>query len=149
MLRGIIKRRASTAIGSTRYETATNSICPKGWHLPQGPNGTNGSEFETMLKVAGIANLNNTDNGSGSAVNVGYIGGNLSSTDMENSPYYFARSGNVNDTTLDGLTSNGYYWSGSVVSSSNAFYLNYYSSGLYPAYQYRRNYGRSLRCVAR
>ena len=120
-----------------------------GWRLPQGPNGTNGSEFETMFKIAGIANPNNTDNGSGSAVNVGYIGGSLSGTDMEKSPYYFARSGHVSGTTLGNFTSRGGYWSGSVVSSSNAFYLNYYSSGLYPAYQYRRNYGRSLRCVAR
>ena len=82
----LIKKRASSAIGSTRYETATNSICPKGWRLPQGPNGTNGSEFETMLKVAGIANSNNTDNGSGSSVNVGYTGGSLSGTDMEKTP---------------------------------------------------------------
>ena len=102
-----------------------------------------------MLKVAGIANSNNTDNGSGSPVNVGYIGGSLSGTDMEKSPYYFARSGLVDGTTLNYFTSDGYYWSGSVVSSSNAFYLDYYSSGLYPAYQNYRSGGWSLRCVAR
>ena len=102
-----------------------------------------------MLKVAGIANPNNTDNGSGSEVNVGYIGGSLSGTDMEKSPYYFARSGNVGDTTLSNFTSYGLYWSGSVVSSSIAFSLYYYSSGLYPARQDDRVVGRSLRCVAR
>ena len=103
-----------------------------------------------MLKLAGIANSNNTDNGSGSTVNVGYIGGSdLSNTDMEKSPYYFARSGAVLGATLDYFTSVGNYWSGSVVSSSNAFYLSYNSSELYPAYQGNRYYGRSLRCVAR
>ena len=111
---------------------------------------TNGSEFETMLKLAGIANPNNTDNGSGSAVDVGYIGGSdLSSTDMEKSPYYFVRPGLVNGTTLYDFTSGGRYWSGSVVSSSNAFILSYYSSGLYAADQRNRDGGRSLRCVAR
>ena len=103
-----------------------------------------------MLKAAGIANPNNTDNGSDSAVDVGYIGGgDLSSTNMEKSPYYFARSGNIYDTTLYYFTLDGYYWSGSVVSSSYAFYLHYYSSVLYPADQYRRYSGWSLRCVAR
>ena len=103
-----------------------------------------------MLKLAGIANPNNTDNGSGSAVNVGYIGGSdLSSTDMEKSPYYFARSGGVYNTSLYAFTSSGSYWSGSVVSSSNAFNLYYYSSELYPADQSNRDRGWSLRCVAR
>ena len=103
-----------------------------------------------MLKLAGIANPNNTDNGSGSAVNVGYIGGSdLSNTDMEKSPYYFARSGYVYGTTLDFFTSDGYYWSGSVVAGSDAFGLDYLSSGLYPAYQNYRYSGWSLRCVAR
>ena len=102
-----------------------------------------------MLKVAGIANPNNTDNGSGDAVNVGYIGGSLSGTDMEKSPYYFARSGYVDGTTLYGFTSRGAYWSGSVVSSSDAFNLYYYLSELYPANQSGRNGGWSLRCVAR
>ncbi len=61
---------------------------------------------------------------------------------------YFARSGNVNGTTLYNFTGNGNYWSSSVVSSSNAFNLNYNSSELYPANQNNRNNGRSLRCVA-
>ena len=103
-----------------------------------------------MLKVAGIANPNNTDNGSGSSgVNVGYTGGSLSGTDMEKTPHYFIRSGYVYGATLDFFTSSGYYWSGSVVSSSNAINLNYNSSELYPANQNNRNNGRSLRCVAR
>ena len=103
-----------------------------------------------MLKLAGIANPYNTDNGSGSAVNVGYIGGNdLPNTDMEKSPYYFARSGLVRGTTLYNFTSRGLYWSGSVVSSTRAVYLRYSSSGLYPASQDGRSLGWSLRCVAR
>ncbi|MBR2803330.1 hypothetical protein IKE19_02040 [Candidatus Saccharibacteria bacterium] len=61
----------------------------------------------------------------------------------------FARSGNVNDSTLYNFTNNANYWSSSTVSSSNAYNLNYNSSELYPANQNNRNNGFSLRCVAR
>ena len=61
----------------------------------------------------------------------------------------FARSGNVNDSTLYAFPYYAYYWSSSTVSSSNAYTLSYSSSGLYPASQLSRYYGFSLRCVAR
>jgi uncharacterized protein (TIGR02145 family) len=131
---------------TTKYATAANSVCPAGWRLPAGPDGTNGSTFNTLLSAANIAN--GTDNGSGSsAVNVGYKSGGFNK--IESSPYYFARPGFVNGTTLYSFASLGHYWSGSAVSGSNAFNLYYSSSGLYPANQSNRNGGRSLRCVAR
>ncbi|MBR3052041.1 hypothetical protein IKG60_00260, partial [Candidatus Saccharibacteria bacterium] len=54
----------STAI-SNRYATASNSICPKGWHLPTGPDGTNGSEYQRLLQAAHIANSSTSDPGTG------------------------------------------------------------------------------------
>ena len=68
---------------------------------------------------------------------------------MEGLPYAFGRFGHVNDTRFYNLTWNGYYWSGSTVSSAYSFNLYYNGSDLYSASQYDRDYGRSVRCVAR
>ena len=134
----------SSAI-STKYDTAENSICPAGWRLPEGPDGTDGSEYNALLSAADIAN--GTDDGSGSAVNVGFQTGGLAK--MEGLPYAFGRFGVVYGTTFYDLAASGDYWSGSTVSSSAAFGLAYNGSGLYPALQYARYYGWSVRCVAR
>ena len=127
--------------------TASNSICPKGWRLPTGPDGTNGSEYQLLLQAAHIANSDTSDPGTGSSINIGFTDGGLNK--IESSPYFFARSGYVADTTLYYFTGDGRYWSGSAVSSGGAFSLLYYSGALYPAFQYDRNLGRSLRCLAR
>lgn len=42
----------------------------------------------------------------------------------------------------------GDYWSSTVVSASQAYGLGFGSSGLYPAVQYGRYGGRSVRCVS-
>lgn len=62
---------------------------------------------------------------------------------------FFARSGNVNDSTLYNFGTNGNYWSSTVNSDSNAYNLNYNSGELYPANRNNRNNGRSVRCIAR
>ena len=68
---------------------------------------------------------------------------------LNTSPYYFVRSGYVDDTRLYAFASNGYYWSSTAAGSSIAYYLLYYSGALYPAGQANRYFGFSLRCVAR
>ena len=136
----------STAI-SNRYATASNSICPKGWHLPTGPDGTNGSEYQRLLQAAHIANSGTSDPGTGDSINIGFANGGLNK--IESSPYFFARTGHVAATTLYSFTSGGNYWSGSAVSSGNAFVLGYDSGALYPANQGSRLVGRPLRCLAR
>ena len=98
-----------------------------------------------MRSLAGIAN--GTDSGSGSAVNVGFKEGGLAK--MEGLPYAFGRFGYLGGSRLYSLASYGYYWSGSTVSSSGAFYLDYSDSALYPSYQVNRDRGWSVRCVAR
>ncbi|MBR3052221.1 hypothetical protein IKG60_01190 [Candidatus Saccharibacteria bacterium] len=136
----------STAI-SSRYATASNSICPKGWHLPTGPDGTNGSEFQLLLQAAHIANSGTSDPGTGDPINIGFTDGGLNK--IESSPYFFARMGDISGATLRSFTGGGYYWSGSAVSSSSAFSLYYGLDTLYPAGQYNRYHGWSLRCLAR
>ena len=98
-----------------------------------------------MLSQADIAN--GIDNGSGSAINVDYKPNGF--TKLESSPYSFGRFGYVAGSTIYNVARNGYYWSGSTVSASNAFYLFYNSGELYPAHQDNRYYGWSVRCVAR
>ena len=88
-----------------------------------------------------------TDNGSGSAQNVGYTEGGLAK--MEGLPYAFGRFGVVDGTKFYALPWNGYYWSGSTVSSAGSFNLGYNGSELYPANQTYRHHGWSVRCVAR
>ena len=88
-----------------------------------------------------------TDDGSGSAQNVGYTEGGLAK--MEGLPYAFGRFGYVNAARFYDLAGGGYYWSGSTVSSANSFALLYSGSELYPADQGYRANGWSVRCVAR
>ena len=110
-----------------------------------GPNGTTGSEFNTLLTSAHIAA--GTDNGSGSTVNVGYATDGFAK--METSPYHFGRFGTVGGSTFHLLSVFGGYWSGSTVSNTHSFFLDYNSTELYPAGQSGRAYGRSVRCLAR
>ena len=96
----------------------------------------------------GVAQITaGTDDGSGSAQNVSYTEGGLAK--MEGLPYAFGRFGYVNATWFYNLAGSGFYWSGSTVSSADSFALYYNGSVLYPASQYNRNFGRSVRCVAR
>ena len=88
-----------------------------------------------------------TDDGSGSAQNVGYTEGGLAK--MEGLPYAFGRFGFVSATKFYYLAGFGSYWSGSTVSSAYSFNLYYSDSELYPALQHDRLYGGSVRCVAR
>ncbi|MBR3052436.1 hypothetical protein IKG60_02345, partial [Candidatus Saccharibacteria bacterium] len=88
-----------------------------------------------------------SDPGTGSSIGIGFTNGGLNK--FESSPYFFARTGSVSGTTLYYFTGDGSYWSGSAVSSSDAFRLSYNSGALYPAGQIYRDVGRSLRCLAR
>ncbi len=103
----------------------------------------NESEFNTLLSEAGIAAGTDTVG----ATNVGFADDGLSK--MEGLPYAFGRFGFVNGTTFYHLASGGYYWSGTAVSSSQAYNLHYNGSVLYPASQLYRCYGWSVRCLAR
>lgn len=49
------------------------------------------------------------------------------------------------DGTTNGVGTHGYYWS-STISSTNSYYLNFHSGGIYSNYNYRAT-GCSVRCV--
>ena len=60
---------------------------------------------------------------------------------------FFPASGYYNGTTLNYRGSNGDYWSSSYISESHAYNLGFGSGSVYPAYNYYRRYGFSVRAV--
>ena len=68
---------------------------------------------------------------------------------LRSNPYYFVRSGFIDGGTLYSPGVLGFYWSSTVSSSTNAYYLNFDGTDIYPARNYYRYSGWSVRCVAR
>ena len=60
---------------------------------------------------------------------------------------FFPASGIYNGTTLNNRGSNGYYWSSSYISETNAYSLNFGSGYVYPADSRNRRLGFSVRAV--
>ena len=135
----------SANIGSTVGDIASNSICPKGWRLPNASQTDNvNNEFGRMLFKEGItASLSNGNE------SVGYYNGVTSFNKLRSNPYYFVRSGNINGSTLYNSGVYGRYWSSTVSGSTNAYDLDFNGTDIYPARNTSRYVGRSVRCVAR
>ena len=110
----------------------TDSICPKGWRLPQGYSGN-----PTSHSTGDFTKLNNA-----------YGGITNSDSHLLTTPLFFVRSGYVNSGSLRNVGSYGYYWSSTVGSSSNAYILYFYSSNVGPTYSDNRYRGYSVRCIA-
>ena len=108
------------------------------------------SEFNQLLKAYSVPGTTLNDNGIDllGSQNVGYAP-NTFTTIMNTHPLYFIRSGYLSGTTLYNFGASGGYWSSTVNSSSDAYYLSFDSTVLSPANRYGRNYGRSLRCLSR
>ena len=80
--------------------------------------------------------------------NVGYAP-NAFTTIMNTHPLYFIRSGYLDGITIRNFGNSGGYWSSTIYSSTNAYYLGFHSGALYPALHGDRDFGRSLRCLSR
>ena len=106
---------------STDDQNTTASICPKGWRLPTG--GNNG-EFQALYN-----NYN-------------------SSSALRSNPVNFTLHDLVGLSSHDNQGSNGYYWSSTVDSSSDAYDLYLDTSDVYPADYGFKYLGFSVRCIA-
>ena len=128
---------------STTGAIASNSICPKGWRLPNALQTDNvNNEFGRMLYQAEITAKVSAGDGS-----VGYTTGGFNK--LRSNPYYFVRSGDIGGGLLDSPGVYGFYWSSTVSSSTSAYSLAFGGNNeIYPARGYG-NYGWSVRCVAR
>ena len=144
---------SDTTAYTTDLAVMPNSICPKGWRLPNGLTGTSGNE--TISEFNQLALANGITNGQTKAhsteddrwVNVGWNTDGFNN--WRTAPFYFTRSGYLNDSTLYNYSTSGYLWSSTVRSESWGYYLVFDSGGLYPAGQGGRVYGFPVRCVAR
>ena len=128
---------------STNNSKAANSICPKGWRLPNASQTDNEyNEFGRLLFNAGItAALSNGNN------SVGYANDGFNK--LRSSPYYFVRSGFIYSSALNNSCITGDYWSGTVSSNTNAYFMRFNSRDVLPAIANLRPAGRSIRCIAR
>ena len=128
---------------STTGTIASNSICPKGWRLPNASQTDNvNNEFGRMLYQAGITAKVSAGNES-----VGYTTGGFNK--LRSNPYYFVWSGNIYGGALGDPGVYGGYWSNTVSSSAYAYYLRFSGTDIYPARNSNRYNGWSVRCVAR
>ena len=132
----------STNIGATGT-IASNSICPKGWRLPNASQTDNvNNEFGRMLYQAEI-----TAKVSAGDDSVGYTTGGFNK--LRSNPYYFVRAGDIYGGTMRNPGVYGDYWSSTVSSNTGAYVLFFNGTDIYPTINYSRYVGRSVRCVAR
>ena len=135
----------SSNIGSTAGEIASNSICPKGWRLPNASQTDNvNNEFGRMLYKAEITAKASAGNGYDS---VGYTTGGFNK--LRSNPYYFVRSGLINGGILSNPGFEAGYWSSTVNSSTIAYRLDFTATSVNPANYGNRSLGWPVRCVAR
>ena len=113
-----------------------NSICPKGWRLP---TVSNQPETETG-STNEFARLNYLYNNNKTNTDTGLI----------NSPIYSRRGGNIvrNGEVVD-INNLGLYYSSTVQTLENAYYLYHGSNNVIVQRNNVRGPGRSVRCVAR
>ena len=135
----VASNNSNVAAFNVQYTNADNSICPKNWRLPIATNdGSSTMEFGQLLFNSGIT----TGISSSSYANNGF-------KNVRKAPLWFVRSGYLSYGTLLNPASNGRYWSSTVISSSNAYYLYFNGNAAYPTNSGGRGDGRSVRCIAR
>ena len=113
-----------------------NSICPKGWRLP---NATN-KEFGNLLATYNIIATNTSTS---------YIENMSSVNSVGAAPLYLIRSGSINGGSLYNSGSYGYYWSNTFYYSSYTYNFYFGSSLIRPQGDGNRGIGRSIRCLTR
>ena len=124
----VASNNATTRVDSTHNAIADNpknSICPKGWRLTRSSSTPAYNDFQNLYSAYGTIGKAN-----------GY-------------PLWLVRAGYVNSGTLNYSGNYGFYWSSTVNSASVAYGLYINSGGSYPSYSRNRDYGFSVRCVAR
>ena len=97
---------AGTISGSENSTAATQDICPKGWHLPSGPNTTSGTDFNKLVGNTTSGWQNPTTG----LTAFGAVSGGLY----------------LNGSLYD--TGSGYWWSATAINTTVRYSLGYYSS---------------------
>jgi len=129
----------NTSAFVNKYTVMPNSVCPKGWRLPQGPlSAGDYSDVEDLLVAHGIK----------SAGAVTYLTNGFNNVRV--TPLFLARSGNIWGGSVRSLGSSNLLWYSSVVSSNTAYSLYFNPSNIYTDIEGNgRVAGHSVRCLAR
>ena len=134
------------------YYVMENSICPKGWRLPNGltkeDNTIAASDFNKLFYDSGITDTLKTNN---------YVWDNISFTSNDGgisiaiNPFYIGRTGFISASSLNNATDIGAYWTSTIFNSDRAYGLNYSDNknSLNTTYPQNRFRGTPVRCVAR
>ena len=113
------------------YTIADNSICPKGWRLPQ-----------TIGSAGDFDQLN-------SIYNSAYSSTNQKDYGIFNAPFYGVRAGNISNNYMYNAGYYGNYETGTAHNDGFEFTLYFRSDNLRPRGMFGRGLGWSVRCLAR
>ncbi len=143
--------QAATFTSSATYPAeATQSICPKGWRLPENQVSTAGTavvkSYRNLLDNYGWVWNQGSDPNKTSSSLTGTKDG--ITYDIRTVPLYFLYGGLVGNSSLNVAGSQGFYWSSTANKASSAYAL-YFSSGVNSSSDNSRYAGFSVRCVAR
>ena len=69
-------------------------------------------------------------------------------SNIQKTPLYTTRNGLFNGGSFNHQAANGYLWSGTTNSGTDAYFLSYGSSNVAPAYYFFRQLGFPVRCIA-
>lgn len=131
---------------STDYAVAANSICPKGWKVPQGRTSSSADaanwQFGYLWYMSGVV----TDI-SGSYTTNGFV-------NIRISPLFSNRAGYITGNAFNSAGGSGIWWTSSVTDSEHAYPAGFGKYGASPAYptiviNSSRSVGNSVRCMVR
>ena len=123
---------------ATDKTDSSYTFCPLGWQLPY--SGTGGDYDDKSKSWNHLFKSYDLHIGDGTTTDA---------TKIKSYPFSYVYSGHYHWTTgrLYYQGRNGYYWSSTVVSSTNAYVLVTWPSVVRPAYPDTKTFGNTLRCV--
>ena len=140
---------SATAGHGTRAKSSGNTIgdlCPNGWQLPYGGNGTSGTNIGATN--GGFSYLDKQMGGTGAVGSTNSVTGTSMSAYWRKFPNNYIYNGSVNAASLDNRGSTGTYWSSTGNSSKFAYHLNFSSGTMRPGlHNSDKHYGRAVRCL--
>ena len=133
-------------------DAVSTSICPAGWMLPLGNASTGAlddNEQSSTWRVRGFSYLDRKMGGTGTGISTNSVTGASMSSLWCSFPNNFVYSGRWYGAQAETRDSIGYYWSSSVDSVSNSYYLNLSSTVFRPGTNTSVSFaGFTVRCVA-
>ena len=123
---------------ATDNANSSDTFCPLGWQLPY--DGTGGDYYDESKSWNYLFTTYSIKFNDGTATDA---------TKIKSYPFSYVYSGNYYWSTgrLYYQGNTGYYWSSTVVSSTTAYTLSMWSSGIRPANTSNKANGFAVRCV--